>query len=64
MGIKIGINPKEKILTIEEEGETNKYQFTDIWLGNKESVWIVELVDGSTLILRFGGLAILKREDK
>ena len=54
MGLKIGINPKEKILTIEEEGKIDKYKFTDIWLGKKEPAWIVDLVDGSTLILRFG----------
>ena len=54
MGLKIGINPKEKILAIEEEGKIDKYKFTDIWLGKKEPAWIVDLVDGSTLILRFG----------
>jgi len=51
--MEIRINPKKKVLTLIENGKTEVYEFTDIYLGKHALIWKVELVGGQVLILNF-----------
>ena len=48
--MKIGINPDEKILTIDNK----QFEFREILLSKEKPIWIVKLKDGGALLLNFG----------